>query len=126
MPATVLHLVRHAATQANLARPPLLLGRRLDLPLAPLGLLQAEAARDTLADRPLAACYSSPLSRARQTAQILAAPHGLQPIALDALTECDVGQWEGLIWPAVRDLDPEGWARFHADPAVFGFPGGES
>jgi broad specificity phosphatase PhoE len=61
-----------------------------------------------------------------QTAAIVASPHGLSPQPLDALTECDVGRWEGLDWQAVRDLDPEGFQSFHANPAEFGYPGGES
>jgi broad specificity phosphatase PhoE len=61
-----------------------------------------------------------------QTAAIVAAPHGLSPQPLEALTECDVGRWEGLDWQAIRDLDPEGFQRFEANPAEFGYPGGES
>jgi broad specificity phosphatase PhoE len=57
---------------------------------------------------------------------IVAAPHGLTPVPLEALTECDVGRWEGLDWQAVRDLDLDGHTRFHANPAEFGYPGGEN
>jgi broad specificity phosphatase PhoE len=125
-PATVLYLIRHGATEANLARPARIQGRRHDPPLAPLGVRQAEATRDFLAIRPVYACYSSPLLRARQTAAIVASPHGLEPVAVDALTECDAGRWEGLDWPAIRALDPDGYARFHAAPGQFGYPDGES
>jgi broad specificity phosphatase PhoE len=122
---TVLYLIRHGATEANLADPPRLQGR-CDPPLAPLGVRQAEAARDALAGRPLRHCYSSPLLRAVRTAAIVAAPHGLSPLPLEALTECDVGRWEGLDWPTVRRLDEDGYRRFHANPGAFGYPGGES
>jgi len=91
---TYLYLIRHGATEANLARPPRLQGRRHDPPLARLGVRQAEATRDFLAIRPLDHCYCSPLLRAVQTAAIVAAPHGLSPRPLEALTECDVGRWE--------------------------------
>jgi broad specificity phosphatase PhoE len=123
---TVLYLIRHAATEANLARPPLLQGRRHNPPLARLGVRQAEATRDFLAIRPIDYCYCSPLLRAVQTASIVAAPHGLSPIPLEALTECDVGRWEGLDWQTIRYLDAEGHRRFMADPAEHGYPGGES
>jgi broad specificity phosphatase PhoE len=123
---TVLYLIRHGATEANLARPYRLQGRRSDPPLARLGVRQAEAARDLLAVRPIDHCYTSPLRRAAQTAAVLAAPHGLDPTPLEALTECDVGLWEGLDWPTVRRTDPDRFRRFHADPAEFGYPGGES
>jgi broad specificity phosphatase PhoE len=123
---TVLYLVRHGATEANLARPPRIQGRRHDPPLARLGVRQAEATRDFLAVRPVYHCYCSPLLRAVQTATIVAAPHGLAPQPMPELTECDVGRWEGLDWQAVRYLDAEGYQRFHANPAQFGYPGGES
>jgi broad specificity phosphatase PhoE len=61
-----------------------------------------------------------------QTAAIVAAPHGLSPQPLDKLIECDVGRWEGLDWQTIRSLDAEGFERFNANPAQFGYPGGES
>ena len=126
MRQTVLYLLRHGATEANLARPARLQGRRHNPPLARLGVRQAEATRDFLAGLRLDHCYSSPLLRAVQTAAIVAAPHGLSPEPLEPLTECDVGRWEGLDWQTVRYLDAEGYQRFHANPAAFGYPGGES
>jgi broad specificity phosphatase PhoE len=123
---TTLYLIRHGATEANLARPARLQGRRHNPPLARLGVRQAELTRDFLAVRPIDHCYSSPLLRAVQTASIIAAPHGLSPQPLDALTECDVGNWEGLDWQAIRYLDAEGFQRFKTNPAAFGYPGGES
>ena len=80
---TILYLLRHGATEANLARPPVLQGRRLNHPLAKLGARQAVATRDFLAIRPIDHCYSSPLVRAMQTASIVAAPHGLSPQPLE-------------------------------------------
>lgn len=122
---TTLYLLRHGATEANLAQPARIQGRH-DPPLARLGVRQAEATRDFLAARTISHCYCSPLLRAVQTASIVAAPHGLSPLPLEALTECDVGRWEGLDWQTVRYLDAEGYQRFHANPAEFGYPGGES
>jgi broad specificity phosphatase PhoE len=123
---TVLYLIRHAATEANLAQPPRLQGRRHDPPLARLGVRQAEATRDFLATRPLEHCYCSPLLRAVQTASIVAAPHGLSPQPLEPLTECDVGRWEGLDWQSIRYFDAESYHNFMANPAEHGYPGGES
>jgi broad specificity phosphatase PhoE len=123
---TTMYLIRHGATEANVARPPRLQGRRQNPPLNRLGIRQAEATRDFLAIRPIDHCYCSPLLRALQTAAIVAAPHGLSPVPLDALTECDIGRWEGLDWPSIRYLDAEGYARFVERPAESGYPGGES
>jgi len=123
---TTLYLLRHGATDANLARPARLQGRRHDTPLAELGVRQAEATRDLLAIRPIDACFSSPLTRAVETARIVAAAHGLTPVSVDELTECDVGRWEGLDWETIRQSDPEVYRRFMGNPAKHGYPGGES
>jgi broad specificity phosphatase PhoE len=123
---TTLYLLRHAATEANLARPAVLQGRNHNPPLAPLGVRQAELTRDFLAIRPIDTCYCSPMLRAIQTAAIIAAAHGLAPQPLEALTECDVGAWEGLDWPTIRRVDGEAYQRFMANPAQHGYPKGES
>lgn len=125
MPSTLLYLIRHGATEANLAQPPRLQGRFHDPPLAPLGVRQAEITRDDLSEHSLHHCYCSPLRRAVQTATILAAPHRLTPQPIDALIECDVGCWEGRTWEDIRHNDPEAYARFLAHPGTYPYPGGE-
>jgi broad specificity phosphatase PhoE len=123
---TTLYLLRHGATAANLARPPRLQGRRHNPPLAAAGIRQAEATRDFLAVRPLDHCYCSPLLRAVQTASIVSAPHGLVPKPHEGLIECDIGRWEGLDWQTIRTTEPDSYRRFMANPADFGYPGGET
>jgi broad specificity phosphatase PhoE len=123
---TTLYLLRHGATEPDLARPARLVGCRQDPPLTKLGIRQAEATRDFLAIRPIDYFFCSPMRRAVQTASIVAAPHGVSPEPVDALTACDVGAWEGLDWQTVRRRDPEGYAHFMMNPAVHGFPDGES
>jgi broad specificity phosphatase PhoE len=123
---TTLYLIRHGATEANLAVPARLQGRRHNPPLARVGVRQAEATREFLAIRPIDSCYSSPLRRAVQTAEIVAAPHGLTPVPVEQLTECDVGRWEGLDWGTIRDRDTEAYHRFMTNPAANGYPDGES
>jgi broad specificity phosphatase PhoE len=125
-PKTFLYLVRHAATEANLARPARLQGRRHNPPLARLGIRQAEATRDFLAGRSLQHCYCSPLLRAMQTAAIIGAPHDLSPEPLEALTECDIGRWEGMDWQTIRYLDAQAYQQFMNNPGQYGYPGGES
>jgi broad specificity phosphatase PhoE len=61
-----------------------------------------------------------------QTAAGIASPHGLRPVLVDALTECDVGQWDGHAWDEIEQTWPEPFARFQADPWTNGYPGGES
>ena len=88
-----LYIVRHGESTGNLAGT--LQGSRVDEPLSPRGLQQAEALAARLAGEQLDAVFSSPMVRARQTAGILAAPHGLE-VALDSdLVEFDWGVWCG-------------------------------
>ncbi len=123
---TTLYLIRHAATEANLADPPRLQGRKHNPPLAPLGVNQARATRDFLAIRPIDACYCSPLVRAVQTASVIAGPHGLVPIADERLIEADIGKWEGMDWQQIRYLHAAHYQEFMANPAEISYPGGEN
>ena len=121
-----LYLVRHGATANNRAKPPRLQGRRTDPPLSDEGLAQARQTGKFLADSPLGAVYSSPLLRARQTAEAIAEPHGLGVRPVDELIEVDVGQWEGRAWDEIERTDPEAYRAFMTDPAAHGYLGGES
>jgi broad specificity phosphatase PhoE len=124
--ATTLYLLRHGATAANLDRPYRLQGRRTNQPLAPIGVRQAELTRDLLALRTFDRVLASPLLRAQQTAEIIAAPRHITLQTCEALIECDVGDWEGLTWEDVEQRDPEAFARFQQDPAAQPYVGGES
>ena len=93
-PVTLL-LLRHGESEGNVTR-------RIqgwdDLPLTDLGRRQAEAAGRRLAGSGAAALYSSPLRRAHDTAEIVAAHVGLDVIDLDDLREYHFGEAEGLSW----------------------------
>ena len=123
---TTIYLIRHAATELNLADPPRLQGRGLNPPLAPLGIRQASATRDFLAIRPIDACYCSPLLRATQTANIISGPHGLIPVHDERLAEADIGNWEGMDWQQIRYLDAANYRQFMNNPAEVSYPGGEN
>ncbi|QVL32087.1 histidine phosphatase family protein [Telmatocola sphagniphila] len=123
---TILYLLRHAATANNLAHPALLQGRRQNPPLHSVGEMQARVTAEFLAVRPLDAVYSSPMLRALQTAQILAAPHKIKPVAVQSLIECDIGDWEGQSWEEIKENEPGLYDRFMANPAVQGYKGGEN
>ena len=66
-----------------------------DPPLSDLGRTQARGAAAALADRPLVRVLSSDLKRAFETADIIAARHGLVVETSSALREIDFGKWEG-------------------------------
>ena len=124
--ARLLYLIRHAATRANLERPYVLQGRRTDLQLSDIGRGQAEAARRVLENRSIHQVFSSPMRRARETAEIIAQPHNTPVQLIDDLVECDVGRWEGLSWETIRTRDPQEYQAFEADPASVPYAGGES
>ncbi len=121
-----LHLVRHGATDNNRANPPRLQGRRTDPELSDQGQRQAREAGEFLAGVALDAVYSSPLLRARQTAEAIAQRHNLPVELVDELTEVDVGDWEGLDWDEIAQRDPEAYHAFMADAAVNPYRGGEN
>ena len=73
-----------------------------------------------------AALYCSPLSRARVSAEIIAAPLGLEPIPVPDLRERHFGVWEGLSFREIRSAWPEHFEAWAADPLGFSPPGGEN
>jgi broad specificity phosphatase PhoE len=117
-------LVRHGETASN--RDGLGLGRQ-DVPLTEKGRLQAQALADALAGEEIAAVYSSPLRRAFETAAAIAAPHGLDVVDDEGLTEMDVGELDGLTFREMRERHPEFVSRWLGDEAgTLAMPGGES
>ena len=109
----MLLLVRHGQTKEN-ARG-VLLGRQ-DPPLSPVGRRQAEALAPVIPRD--ARVVSSPLRRARETADAF----GLPVVVDERWIELDYGALDGC---APEELDQDGWRRWRADPAFIP-AGGES
>ena len=79
-----------------------------DIPMGEKGLKQAAAMAKILP--PVTAVFSSPLTRAVQTAQAI----GLPVVILDDLREMYAGEWDGLTFDEIRQRYPELYAaRFH-------------
>src|SRR3954453_22565167 len=92
-PALRLLLVRHGEVLAN--RELRYVGTR-DEPLADSGVEQAGCLAAALAPLPVGAVYSSPLARARETGERIAAAREV-PLRLEPrLREQSFGEWEGL------------------------------
>jgi broad specificity phosphatase PhoE len=90
---TTLLLARHGETDGNAE------GRlqgHTDTPLNDFGRRQANALAEQLAGQGIDAVYASDLSRARETAEIVADRIGLPVTLLVDLREKDWGTWEGL------------------------------
>ena len=73
---------------------------------------------------PLAAVVSSDLVRARDTAELVAARHGLPVRVEPELREVDVGTWTGRTESELRESEPEAYARWRT--GLPGWSGGES
>jgi broad specificity phosphatase PhoE len=114
--------VRHGLTERSI--PEQHLGQQLDVPLSSDGLRQAHALARRLNGVPFDRIVSSPLSRARETAEIVAAG---RPVVGDArLAEMDYGEWEGHTSDEVQGFHPGFRAKWEGDPAALHCPGGES
>jgi broad specificity phosphatase PhoE len=83
-----------------------------DPPLNATGCAQAVELSVELMAEDLAAVYSSPLRRAYETAEVVAASRGLEPVTVDALREVDVGSWSGLTRAEIELRFPDQYARW--------------
>jgi probable phosphoglycerate mutase len=108
---TTILLARHGETDWN--RENRFQGHA-DPPLNSTGRSQAAELSAALAAEELAAVYSSPLRRAFETAEVVAAAHGLQPVAVAGLREVHVGSWQGLTRAELETRYPEQFARWLA------------
>ncbi|MBX5465090.1 MAG: histidine phosphatase family protein [Clostridia bacterium] len=123
MPRRRLLLVRHGETLFNQS------GRyqgHTDIPLSEEGRRQAEALAGRLAPLTLAAVWSSDLSRARETAERLARPHGLEVRVDPDLREMSFGAWEGLTRAEIEERYGEDWRLYVEDATRHPPTGGET
>lgn len=119
---TLMHLVRHGRSIWNAA------GRiqgQIDIELDEIGLQQAQRIAARLEREPLIAIYSSPLLRARLTAEAIAARCNL-PVHPDArLMEYDFGVISGMTWTELAESHPELMNRWLEDPWAVSVKGSE-
>ncbi len=119
--APMLILVRHGRTSANAAG---LLQGRVDNELDEVGVQQADqiAAALSRGDHRPDRIVSSPLLRARQTADATSELLGLEMSIDERWSELDYGEWDGI---PISEVRAEMWGQWRADPG-FTLPGGES
>jgi ribonuclease H / adenosylcobalamin/alpha-ribazole phosphatase len=121
--ATTTLLLRHGQTQLSAQRR---FAGRGDIPLTEFGRQQAAAAAAALAARHrIDLVVTSPLRRARCTAEVVADAAGAELTIDDDLVETDFGGWEGLSFAAVSQGWPAEMAAWLADAGACP-PGGES
>jgi probable phosphoglycerate mutase len=119
---TLVLLVRHGQTKTTGRVLP---GRAPGLHLADAGRREAADAAERIGRlKHVAAVYSSPMERARETAEPIALACGLEVRVDPGLNECDYGRWTGARLARLRRA-PE-WTVIQRHPSGFRFPGGES
>jgi broad specificity phosphatase PhoE len=122
-PQTVL-LARHGQTNDNIE--PIRVQGFTDTPLNETGRRQAAGLAERVAGCGISSLWTSDLSRAWETAEIVGARVGLTP-RLDArLREANRGRWEGRLFIDIERDEPELYAAWRRAGQEFRFPGGES
>jgi probable phosphoglycerate mutase len=117
---TTILLIRHVLTD-DVDR--VLSGRAAGVRLNDEGRRQAAEIAQRLRDVPLDAVLTSPLERARDTAEAIAAKRAVRVQTIEALQEFDVGQWTGR---AIASMDANtSWRRFNEVRSTTPAPGGE-
>lgn len=136
---TTLYLIRHGETEgAEISR----YKGTLDVPLSEKGMKQVERVSEHIlklmstiqkeedalpvSERNLGAVYSSDLSRALKSAEIIARPHSLRPIAVPSLRERNFGLWEGMSFEEIKEKYHEEFKAWAGNPVEFSPVNGES
>lgn len=113
---TTLILLRHGETAWNLTGR--WQGQDANTALTERGRDQARLVARRLRAFPIQAIYSSDLSRAFETAEIVGTALGLQPAPEPGLRESDIGAWTGLTWAEISDRFPDEVAAMFAGEDV--------
>ena len=117
----LLHLLRHG--QHDLGGG-VLAGRMPGVGLTERGRAEIAAASERLAGENIAAIYSSPLQRTRESAEIVSERLGLPIEFRDDLMELDFGEWTGATFDSIR-ADPR-WRSWSQHRSLSRIPGGET
>lgn len=120
---TSIYLIRHGQTAWNKEE---IFRGRTDVPLDQTGLRQAELAAEYFKGTEIHAIYSSPLARARQTAEKIAQLHSMKVKPLEGIIDMSFGNWEGHPHDEIKTMDPETYRQWRDEPHRARLPGGES
>jgi len=115
--------VRHGESEWNAASR---MQGQLESDLSELGRRQSDVNGRLLATRGVEALYASPLSRARQSAEIIASHVNLPILCDDRLKEWNCGDWSGHYYDDVKSRWREQWAALQAEPYHYRGPNCEN
>lgn len=120
---TTLYIVRHCQSTGNID------GRfqgRFDADVSPAGEQQLELLSLRFRNVGLDAVYTSPLIRARKTAEAVNRFHHLPVQEMDGLLELDVGDMENMKLSEIGEKYPDVAKNWDQSPDLCEFPGGET
>jgi probable phosphoglycerate mutase len=121
---TEIIIVRHGLTEWNKEG---VFRGRADIPLSETGRRQADLLGRHLASETIDRIYSSPLTRAKETAQVIANYTTKGGVSVsDRLIDISYGEWEGLSHQEVKERYPELYKKWMRSPDQVRFPNGES
>ena len=116
-------LIRHGETDWNKEQ---VFRGRVDIELNQIGKEQARAVAEALKGVNIVAIYSSPLSRALETAKIIGSYLNLKPKVDAGFFDFDYGDWQGMPHREVEKHYPDLYKKWHEEPHKLTMPGGEN
>jgi len=119
--STKILVIRHGETEWNRGK---IFRGTYDIPLNENGQQQAGIAAAALKNIQIDAAYTSPLSRARETAEIVMKSHGITPQDHEGLLDLDYGDWTGKEDSEVAKCWPKEHALWVSKPHRVRPPGG--
>lgn len=120
---TTLYLIRHGETEgAEIKR----YKGNLDVPLSKNGIEQIAKVSKFIGPNTLNVIYTSNLSRALKSAEIIAKHQTVKPIILPQLRERHFGAWEGMTFDEIKEKYPKEFEQWAQNPLKFSPVGGES
>jgi probable phosphoglycerate mutase len=120
---TNIFLIRHAEAEGNIYRRA---NGHYNGLITERGYKQIERLRTRFEDIQIDAIYSSDLSRARDTAEALSEPRGLEINLTEMLREVNMGVWEDVAWGEIEYSYPDMNDKFGSNPELWSVDGGES
>lgn len=123
MTTTRVYLVRHGATQLSAEDR---FSGAIGVELSDEGRWQADQLGQRLQHDDISAIYASPLSRAQDTARLIAGHCKAEITSRDGLREIAHGHWEGLTRAEVEARYSQEYQEWVADPFTAAPEGGES
>jgi len=119
----ILYVTRHGETDYNARKR---YTGSIDAPLNATGIKQAEKLAHSLSGVEFEVIVSSPLMRAKQTAEAISRLHGIPIFIIDEFAEISLGVYEGLTREEAQSQYPDIWAKLSDRPSNIAPIGGET